>query len=327
MKNQYFADVRDYTKYYILRQFPEIPKIIYWMLTKDDNGVSIKDNNEPCARYKKERRYLKSKQCVDLDSELCGHLSTCVDNCWRDVSHIEGLLGEVVHYEKSLIDDWAKREAISNDVISMASKDQIVFLDPDNGYQVPSCPEGGRRSSKYKYVYESEIRRLLEKDVTIILFQHLRRGQAVDKMIQEFSEQFKCQYRFAVRTSYAVYYFLSKNSDLDWARRRLIAKCNDKPHTRLKSLMLKSETAIKFAKMVLSPNGIDDLDCAGWELQEVLALDPENAEAAALLKDIIARIDQRFDAGDGRGTGCHITIKRESPSPYVRAKERVRSSK
>jgi hypothetical protein len=84
---------------------------------------------------------------------------------------------------------------------------------------------------------------------------------------------------------------------------------------------------IEFAKMVLSPNGMDDLDCAAWGLQEILALDPENVEAAALLKQIIARIDQRFDAGDSRGTECHIILGRESPSPYVRAKENARSIK
>lgn len=90
--------------------------------------------------------------------------------------------------------------------------------------------------------------------------------------------------------------------------------------------MLKSESMIKFAKKVLSPDGIDDLDCAGWGLQEILTLEPENAEAEALLKEIIARIDQRFDAKDSRGTHCHIIMGRESPSPYVRAMESTQSS-
>lgn len=311
MKSRYFADVNDYTKYYILRQFLDIPKIIYWMLT-------TKNDNET---YPRKLNYLKSQQCANLDKELWDYLSTCVDKRWRDVSYIEGWLGNVVHYEKRPIDDWAKREAISNDVISMASKDQIVFLDPDNGYQVPSRPKGTSKSSKY--VYDFEIRRLLEKDVTIILFQYIKRGQKVDSMLQQFYEQWKNEYRFAVRTSYVVYYFLSKNSDLSWAKQRLEAKKNDKPHTSLKLPMLKSESAIGFAKCVLSPKGLDDLDCAGWVLQEILALDLENAEAAALLKEIIARIDQRFDAGDSRGTECHRILRRESPSPYVRAKERA----
>ena len=91
--------------------------------------------------------------------------------------------------------------------------------------------------------------------------------------------------------------------------------------------MLKSESMIKFAKMVLGPHSMDDLDCAGWGLQEIMTLEPENAEAAALLKEIIARIDQRFDAGNTQGTHCHIIIGRESPSPYVRAMEGSRSEK
>jgi len=210
MKNQYFADVNDYTKYSILRQFSEFPKIIYWMLTKDDN-----------TNYPRKLNYLASRQCANLDKDLWDHLLKCVKNDWRHVSYIEGWLGNVVHYEKRPIDDWVKREAISNDVISMASKDQIVFLDPDNGYQVPSCPEGTSGSSKY--VYDFEIRGLLEKGATVILFQHLRMGQKVDNMIHQFSEQWKSHNRFAVRTSHVLYYFLS-NSDLNWAIQRLKPK-------------------------------------------------------------------------------------------------------
>jgi len=222
MKNQYFADVKDYTKYCILRQFLDIPKIIYWMLTKEDSEIDRRMLN-----------YLQSQHNAHLDRKLWDHLSTCFSNGWRNVSYIEGWLGDVVHYEKQPIDDWAKRKAISNEVISMAGKDQIVFLDPDNGYEVPYCPEGRSRSSKY--VYKCEITRLLKKNATIILFQHYQMGQAVDDMIQNFSEQFKGQYRFAVRTSYVVYYFLS-NSDLNWAIQRLAIKENDQTHTRLRLL-------------------------------------------------------------------------------------------
>lgn len=92
--------------------------------------------------------------------------------------------------------------------------------------------------------------------------------------------------------------------------------------------MSKIESCIKFAKMVLSPDRkLDDLVCAAWGLQEVLTLDLNNAEATVLLEEIIAKIDQRFDAGDTRGTECHIIMSRESPSQYVRAKESTRSSK
>jgi hypothetical protein len=222
MKNQYFADVNDYTKYCILRQFRDIPKIIYWMLTKDDNETEGRKLS-----------YLKQQQCINLDHELWDHLSSCVSNSWRDVSHIEGWLGNVIHYEKRFIDDWSRRKAISQEVISAAGKNQIVFLDPDNGYQVPSCPECRSKSSKY--VYNFEINGLLKKDATIILFQHLRMGEKVDNMIQQFSEEWNGQYRFAVRTSHVVYYFLS-NSDLDWAIQKLEAIKNDKPNTTVRLL-------------------------------------------------------------------------------------------
>lgn len=313
MKNQYFADATDYTKYSILRQFPDTPKIIYWMLTKDDN-----------PNYLRKLKYLESRPCASFDKNLWDHLLKCVKNDWRNVSFIEGWLGKVVHYEKRSIDDWVKRKVISNDVISMSGKDQIVFLDPDNGYEIPSCLEGTSGSSKY--VYDFEISGLLEKGAVVILFQHLRMGQKVNNMIHQFSDQWKSYNGFAVRTNYALYYFLS-NSDLDWAIQKLKPKKNDNPHTKLRLLSLQKERMIEFTKLVLSPHGLDDLDCAGWALQEILNVEPENTEVAELLKEIIARIDQRFDAGDSRGTNCHIIMGRESPSPYVCAKESARLNK
>ena len=224
MKNQYFADVNDYTKYCILRQFCDIPKIIYWMLTKDDN------ENHP-----RKLNYLRSEQCTNLDTQLWEHLLKCVKNGWRNVSYIEGWLGNVIHYEKRLIDEWMRRKTISNEVISEASKGKIVFLDPDNGYQVPTVPEGTSKSSKY--VYDFEISGLLKKNATVILYQHLKMGQTVDNMIQQFSDRWKNQYRFSARTSFVVYYFLS-NSDLNWAIERVRTKENNKPHTRIKLLNL-----------------------------------------------------------------------------------------
>jgi hypothetical protein len=85
----------------------------------------------------------------------------------------------------------------------------------------------------------------------------------------------------------------------------------------------KVESTIEIAKMVLNPDNKvwDDLDCAGLALQEVLTLDPENTEAASLLKEIITEIDKRFDAGDITGIACHLIGGWESPSPHVRAQE------
>jgi hypothetical protein len=222
MKNQYFADVNDYTKYCILRQFWNSPKIIYWMLTKDDKG--------PDGRKLK---YTELPQCANLDWELWDYLKACVSNERRNVSYIEGWLGNVIYYEKRPVDDWTNRKVISHEVISMASKGQIVFLDPDNGYWVQSCPEGKTKSSKY--VYDFEISGLLNKGTTIILFQHLQMGQKTDDMIKQFSEHWKGQYRFAVRTSYVVYYFLA-NSDLNWAMQSLKTIENNRPHTRIRLL-------------------------------------------------------------------------------------------
>jgi len=98
----------------------------------------------------------------------------------------------------------------------------------------------------------------------------------------------------------------------------------------------KGETAVMKAKSIHSKLsyariqlGLDDgdLDCAGWGLQEALSIDPDNTEAADLLKEVIARIDRVFESGDRMPILCHTVLRRESPSPYVRAMEAGRLGK
>jgi len=222
MKHEYFGDVNDYTKYAILRRFNDTPKIIHWMLTVNEKG---KDGRKLA--------YLKHRRCSSLDSELWNHLGKCVQNENRDVAAIEGMLGNVVKYEKRLIDDWNSRQAISEDVISLAGKNTLVFLDPDNGYEVESTPEG--KSKSKKYIYRSELRRLLDKDATVMLFQHSRMGESYNSMITNFSKGWEAEYRFAVKTSHVVYYFLSK-SNINWMMERISGIQNGLKHTRLEIL-------------------------------------------------------------------------------------------
>ncbi len=85
-----------------------------------------------------------------------------------------------------------------------------------------------------------------------------------------------------------------------------------------------AESKIKYARVQLSRDD-GDLDCAGWGLQEALTIDPDNKAAAALLKEIIVRIDRAFDSGDKMPILCHTVLHRESPSPYVHAMEAARS--
>ncbi|MBL8025263.1 MAG: hypothetical protein JNL74_02570 [Fibrobacteres bacterium] len=220
MKNQYFCDVSDYTKYAILRRLSDIPKSIYWMLTSNDNG--------PDGRR---LGYLKKpKETRWLDPELWDKLNVCVQNDQRDLKIIESYIPNLKHSERRVIDNWQERVSISNDFIDKIEPEQLVFLDPDNGYEVPSCPKGQNESCKY--VYHSEIKKLIDNSCIVMLFQHKRMGQGVDDMIAEFSDKWKGSHQFSIITSYVVYYFLA-NCDISWMKEKILPIQNSKPHTRI----------------------------------------------------------------------------------------------
>ncbi|TRZ91795.1 MAG: hypothetical protein D4R88_01365 [Methanosarcinales archaeon] len=220
MKDQYFGDVKDYTKYAILRCFIDEPKIIHWMQTTDNNR---KDGRK--------LKYLENRANAHLDVELWEYLrqKVCHEKI-RNVQAIEGKLGLVLKYEKRPIDVGEKRDAIFDELCNKVSQDNIVFLDPDNGYQVPSVEEG--RTNSKKYVYKKEIDKLLDRHAIVILFQHFRRSETVETMVHNFHNDWQHINPFYVRTSEVIYYFLSKR-DIYWCAHRIKSKENQKPNTKV----------------------------------------------------------------------------------------------
>jgi hypothetical protein len=213
MKNQYFGDVKDYTKYSVLRCFIDKPKIIHWMRTKDNNRQDGRKLN-----------YLRNKANSHLDRELWEYLrqKVCHERI-RNVQAIEGKLGLVLRYEKRLIDFWEERATIFDELCDKVSQDTIVFLDPDNGYQVPSVGVGSTNSKKY--VYKKEIEKLLEREAIVILFQHFRMGEPVKRMVQNYLDEWRNINIFYVRTSEVIYYFMFQRN-IHWCAQRIKSKEN-----------------------------------------------------------------------------------------------------
>jgi len=71
------------------------------------------------------------------------------------------------------------RDARRDDLRRAASGVDLLFLDPDNGIEVPSKPAGRRGSSKY--VTWAEIQALWEGGPSLLIYRHVRceaRGDA-----------------------------------------------------------------------------------------------------------------------------------------------------
>jgi len=169
MKNQYFGDINDFLKYGLIRSILRAGKfrmLVAWMLTEDDNN---KDGNF--------RDYLLKPKWRGCDSELYDGIQILLKGDDRKVSLLEqaNLLPGATYYSRKLTDDTLDRSSWEQELMARAHDSDIVFLDPDNGIQVPSKPYGRKNSSKY--LYWREVIGLWKQGKSILIYQHFRREE------------------------------------------------------------------------------------------------------------------------------------------------------
>ena len=156
MKNQYYGDINDYRKYGLLRQFRETfnCKIgVIWMLTEDDKNM--KDGNKTS--------YLdKPDKWKDYDPYLFEQLEKRVKRNERDVKFAEEdkIIPYASYFRDAFVSDITQRNKYFSSATKKCNDCQLIFFDPDNGFEVPSVKKGNTKSEKYlyweefKYLYE-----------------------------------------------------------------------------------------------------------------------------------------------------------------------------
>lgn len=169
MKNQYFGDINDYRKYGLLRALQSSGDgrlLVAWMLTPDDGGRD--------GRF---RTYLEaSATWATYDPDLFAGLSGLLRSSPQpSVSLIEGsgLLPRACYHSAVVPDKRQERDAWRDDLLRTASGVDLVFVDPDNGIEVPSKPVGRKGSSKY--VTWREVQALWDAGCSLLIYQHFRR--------------------------------------------------------------------------------------------------------------------------------------------------------
>lgn len=169
MKNQYFGDINDYRKYGLLRALQSTGDgslLVAWMLTPDDGG-----QDGGFRSYLEDRQKWK-KYDPPLFDGLTNLLRT---SSQRSVTLIEGteLLPRTRYFGALVPDGRSERENWGKDLLRAASGVDLVFLDPDNGIEVPSKPVGRKGSSKY--ITWEEIQTLWEAGCSLLIYQHFGR--------------------------------------------------------------------------------------------------------------------------------------------------------
>lgn len=208
MKNQYFGDVNDYCKYGLLRVLQAGGSgrlLVAWMLTPDDGG--------------RDGRFLgyldaPAKWAI-FDRVLFDGLSSLVrSKVKRAVRQIERtqLLPRTHYYSQLVPDVREDRMYWRKHLLLAASGVDLVFVDPDNGIEVPSKPVGQKRSSKY--VTWDEIESLWAKECSVLIYQHYRREPRdtfVERMVADLRSHTGANLVEAFRTPRTVFLLAVQN--------------------------------------------------------------------------------------------------------------------
>lgn len=171
MKNQYFGDINDYRKYGLLRILSgggELSTGVCWMLTPSDglaHGQFVGYLDQP-GRWR------------GYDPTLFEFLHECLKvRGLRDVGLLEGadVLPATTFYTPMLTDAAQERRRYFRTMLEFLRETDLVFFDPDNGFEVGSKPIGRKDSSKYLYWHE--LAETYLRGHSVLVYQHFVREQ------------------------------------------------------------------------------------------------------------------------------------------------------
>ncbi|MFN8177787.1 MAG: hypothetical protein U0167_07665 [bacterium] len=210
MKNQYFGDINDYRKYGLLRALQangECGLLVAWMLTPDDGSGD--------GRL---RGYLQDADTWMVHDPVLfkGLASLLRQTSTPAVALIEesGLLARTSYYSAVVPDARQDRDAWRRGLLAAARGVDLVFLDPDNGIEVPSKPVGRKGSSKY--VTWQEIEGLWEAGSSVLTYQHFRRERHstfAERMTSALRERTGARLVAALRTPRVLFLLAAQERD------------------------------------------------------------------------------------------------------------------
>lgn len=182
MQNRYAGDIGDFGKFGFLRSLlgsSEWRLGVVWYLFPDEKQTAD-------GRF---TQYLDKTHFKECDTDLHDKLARIVQGS-RSVSALEqsGILSDNTLYYSECVDFYHKfpgqekenkerrlvsRERWLKNAVERLKVCDAIFLDPDNGLEVVSCPKSYAKSGKYAYY--SEVRELFQNKEICIIYHHLNR--------------------------------------------------------------------------------------------------------------------------------------------------------
>lgn len=202
MKNQYFGDINDYRKYGLLRSLQSDGHgtlLVAWMLTPDDGG------RDGGLRSYLDAPEIWRKYDFELFDDLVGMLRTATQP-FVSLMEGSGLLPRTKYYASMVPDGRLERDVWFKDLLRAASGADLVFLDPDNGIEVPSKPVGRKGSSKY--VSWQDIKTLWDSGCSLLIYQHFTREHRdifTQRLLSDLHERTGACFLEAFRTPHVLF--------------------------------------------------------------------------------------------------------------------------
>lgn len=168
MKEQYVGDENDYRKYALLRALSGGGAVrigVCWMLTQADGRADGGRTG-----------YLQKSTWRAFDPPLYDLLqATCAESGRRQLAAIEdsGILRDATYQNASLADATVERRRYFAEAARLFADRDLVFFDPDNGFEIPSRPKGRGNSSKH--LYWDEVEAFWRAGMSILVYQHFTR--------------------------------------------------------------------------------------------------------------------------------------------------------
>lgn len=211
MQDRYAADVGDFGKYGLLRRLsgadPRLSLGIVWYLTDDEILTRDPVNDGRHIGYVRPDRAPRFEPC---DPGLFASMNALLRAETRSVVAVEQ--AAVLPPETAFVSAHLRAPRVVTAVgrlrlrgewlgeAAAAVRDQdIVFVDPDNGLEVPSVPITSSRAPKYTYY--SDLDRLLRPRQTLVAYHHLGRSPHVAEVQRRLADLTEVLHRpaFALR--------------------------------------------------------------------------------------------------------------------------------
>jgi hypothetical protein len=178
VRDEYVGDIGDFGKYVLLKELSEI----------GNGDIRVGVNWYYNTRPEGATGYLSGNNSDDyrkLDGQLFDRLKYIVTPCKRTVAEIEktDILPKVHHYYRKAIPYSADtpagrqkdRENWGNESLKAFDGADVIFLDPDNGIEIPTVQMTQAKAVKYAFI--DEVKRYYDKGRSVIIYNHRNHDQ------------------------------------------------------------------------------------------------------------------------------------------------------